>query len=155
MEIDGLVLFYNEDILKGANVDVPTTWIDVQNAVSKITVKEKDNIVTSAIALGTAENIEHFSDILGLMMLQNGTVLTKSLFSCVDTSSTTCAVEALTFYRKFAEEPNNTWDNTLENSIFAFAGGKVAMIIAPTWQALAIKEISPDLNFKTNSITKY
>lgn len=149
LEIDGLLLFYNEDILRGANVPVPKTWVDVQNAVPKLTVKNGNRIVTSAIALGTAENIEHFSDILGVMMLQNGTNLNKSLFACPDPNTTDCAVEALTFYRKFAAVPNNTWDDSLENSILAFAGGKVAMIFAPSWQAHVISEINPNLKFKT------
>ncbi len=149
LEIDGLLLYYNEDIIKSANVAIPTTWIEMQDIVPKITVKEKGRIITSAVALGTAENIEHFSDILTLMMLQNGTQLTKSLFSCADTSSNSCAVEALSFYRKFAEAPNNTWDETLENSIIAFAGGKVAMIFAPSWQVFTIKAMNPNLNFKT------
>jgi len=149
LEIDGIMLFYNEDILKGANVDVPKTWIDMQEAVGKLTVLEGTRVVTSAIALGTAENIEHFSDILSLMILQNGTNIKTSLFSCTDASSTTCAVEALSFYRKFAETGQKTWDDTLENSILAFTGGKVAMIVAPSWQAHVIKSIAPTLNFKT------
>lgn len=154
LEIDGLVLFYNEDILKSTNVSVPSTWEDVKNSVPKLTVKEKGRIVTSAIALGTAENIEHFSDILGLMLLQNGTKLTSSLNSCADSTSTTCSSEVMTFYRQFAETPNNTWDESLENSITAFATGKVAMIIAPSWQAYTIKEISKNssLNFKVAQV---
>jgi multiple sugar transport system substrate-binding protein len=149
--IDGLLLFYNEDILKSANVPVPSTWVDVQKAVPKLTVKEKGKIITSAIALGTAENISHFSDILGLMMLQNGTQLNKSFFSCADKNSSTCAVETLTFYRQFADKPNNSWDETLDDSIVAFAGGKVAMIFAPSWQFFTIKELAKNtnLNFKT------
>ncbi len=147
--IDGLVLFYNEDILKGANVTVPATWIDIQNALPKLTVKERGKIVTAGIALGTAENIEHFSDILGLMFLQNGTKLSQSLFSCSESSNTTCGTETLTYFRKFAETPNNSWDETLENSIVAFAGGKAAMIFAPTWQAFTVKQLNPTLNFKT------
>src|SRR3989338_107884 len=152
LEIDGLLLFYNEDILKGANVPVPKTWVDVQNSISKLTVKEDNRIITSAIALGVAENIEHFSDILGLMMLQNGTVLNKSLFICPDPKDTDCDIQALKFYRQFADPPNNTWDNSLENSVNAFAGGKVAMIFAPAWQANVIQIISPDLNFKTAKV---
>ena len=152
LEIDGLLLFYNEDILNGANVTVPLTWIDIQNSVSRLTVKEGNLIATSAIALGTAENIEHFSDILGLMMLQNGTKLYESLFSCSDAAETDCAVQTLKFYRMFAAPPSNTWDNSLENSIVAFAGGKTAMIIAPSWQALTINSINPDLNFKTAKV---
>ena len=152
LEIDGLVLFYNTDILEGANVAIPKTWVDVQNAVSKLTVKEENRIVTSSISLGTAENIAHFSDILGLMLLQNGTVLSKSLFSCADSSTVNCGVEALTFYRKFADEPNNTWDLTLENSLAAFAGGKTAMMLAPSWQAITVNTMNPDLNFKTAQV---
>ncbi len=151
LEIDGLMLIYNENILKGANVPVPVTWDDVQNAVPKLTVKQDNKIVTSAIALGTAENIENFSDILGLMMLQNGTQMVKSLFACADPSSTTCATDALTFYHKFSEVPNNSWDDTLDNSVVAFAGGKVAMVIAPSWQIFAIQQLAKNtgLQFKT------
>ncbi len=150
--IDGLLLFYNEDILKGANVAVPVTWVDVQNALPKLTVKEKGKIVTAGIAMGTAENVEHFSDILGLMLLQNGTILSKSMFSCADSATTTCGTETLTYYRKIAESPNNSWDETLDNSIVAFAAGKVAMIFAPSWEAPAIKILNPNINFKTAKV---
>jgi multiple sugar transport system substrate-binding protein len=147
--IDGLMLYYNEDILRGANVQVPQTWEQVRDAIGKITVKDAGKIVTATIAMGTAENVEHFSDILGLMMVQNGTKIEKSLLTCSDPAVTTCGVEALSFYRKFAEFPSNTWDDTMENSIVAFAGGRVAMILGPSWEAHAIKTISPTLNFKT------
>lgn len=148
LEIDGLVLFYNEDLLKSANVDVPKTWVDVQDAVEKITVKQGATLVTSAIALGLAENVEHFSDILALMMLQNGTRPQTSLTTCSDKNTKSCAVEALAFYHKFAEEPTATWNSQQENSILAFAGGTVAMVIAPTWQAHTITAINPTLPFK-------
>lgn len=150
LEIDGLMLFYNEDILKAANVSVPKTWVDVTDAVAKMTVKSSDKkIVTAGIALGTAENIEHFSDILGMMMLQNGTQLWSSLFSCSRNNTTNCGVETMTFYRSFAEDPLHSWDETMENSITSFAGGKVAIIFAPSWQIPAIKKLNPDLKFKT------
>ncbi|MBI3379489.1 extracellular solute-binding protein [Candidatus Gottesmanbacteria bacterium] len=169
--IDGLLLFYNEDILKANNIAVPKTWDEIQKIVvpGKLTVVENGKIVTAGIALGTAENIEHFSDILGLMFLQNGTKLEKSLFSCAtsstanildstnstsNSSSTTCGTETLAYYHKFAELPNNSWDETLENSIVAFAGGKVAIILAPSWEAFTIKELSKNsnLNFKTAKV---
>lgn len=150
LEIDGLMLFYNEDILKASNVSVPKTWTDVKDAVAKMTVKSSDKkIATAGIALGTAENVEHFSDILGMMMLQNGTQLWNSLFSCSRNNTTNCGVETMTFYRSFAEDPLHSWDETMENSITSFAGGKVAMIFAPSWEVAAIKKLSPDLKFKT------
>lgn len=152
LEIDGLMLFYNQDILSSANISVPQTWVDVSDTVAKLTVKDRESIVTSAIALGTAENIEHFSDILGLMLLQNGTRLNQSLFLCNNKDSTECSTEVIKYYRSFAEFPNNTWDENMENSILAFASGKVAMILAPSWQIANIKMINPNLNFKTSVV---
>ena len=36
----------------------------------------------------------------------------------------------------------------MDNSIYAFAIGRVAMIIAPSWRAFDVKQISPTLRFK-------
>lgn len=142
LEIDGLALFYNEEILSAAGFSRPTTWEEFQHQAFALTVKdESERIITSGAALGTANNIEHFSDILGLIMLQNGVDLKSP--------SSTEGVEALTFYRMFAEPPQNTWDETLDNSILAFAQGQVAMIFAPSWEVFVIKAMNPNLSFKT------
>lgn len=76
------------------------------------------------------------------MMLQNGASLV--------TPTGTEAEEALIFYRKFAtaSDPVYTWNDSLDNSVYAFATGKVAMILAPSWRAFDIKQLSPDLRFK-------
>ena len=74
--IDGLGLYINEDLFATAGVTPPTTWTEVISIVPRLTVKNGSTIVTSAIALGTATNVEHFSDILALMFLQNGASLT-------------------------------------------------------------------------------
>lgn len=141
LEIDGLALFYNESILKAAGYSPPTTWEEFQNQALALTVKdESGRIVTSGTALGTANNIEHFSDILGLIMLQNGVDLKNP--------NSTKGVEAFTYYRMFAEPPQNTWDETLDNSILAFAAGEVAMIFAPSWEVFVIQAMNPNLDFK-------
>ncbi|MBI4066751.1 extracellular solute-binding protein [Candidatus Gottesmanbacteria bacterium] len=154
LEIDGLVLLYNDDILKAQNITVPTDWENFQQAAITLTTPDSTTgkILNAGVALGSADNIDHFSDILGLMFLQNGTNLQDPLGPCTDPTSTTCAVDTLIFYRKFAELPNNTWDDTQDNSIVAFAGGKVAMIFAPTWQIFTIKQINPNLNLKVATV---
>lgn len=144
--IEGLGLYYNEDLFAAAGVTAPTTWEDVLNIVPKLTVKKDNAITTSAIALGTTGNVENWSDILATMMMQNGAKLTQP------TSKE--AEETLIFFRKFANpaDPVYTWNETLDNSIYAFAIGKVAMILAPSWRAFDIKEISsqanPNIRFK-------
>lgn len=143
MEIDGLGLYYNEDLFTAAGITTPpTTWEEVLNLVPKLTVKSDAAITTSAIALGTTGNVENFSDILATMMLQNGANLVEPTGKEAE--------ETLVFYRKFVTptDPVYTWNETLDNSIYAFSIGKVAMILAPSWRAFDIKQINPNLRFK-------
>lgn len=150
LSIDGLVLIYNEDLLKQAGiVSPPTVWLgdqnDMLNAVSKLTVKDSsNNLVTAGLAIGNATNVEHFAEIYSLLLLLNGGDLKK-----LDQPE---AVEALQLYRKFAEE--NLWTDAMPNSISAFVQGKVAMIIAPSWQILTIKGTNPDLKVKVVPVPK-
>lgn len=142
MMIDGLGLYYNTDILTAAGVSPPTTWPELLNVVPKLTVKTDTAIQKSAIALGTTGNIENFSDILALMMMQNGAKLINPTGKEAE--------DTLTFYRKFANptDPDYTWSDSMDNSVYAFATGKVAMMVAPSWRVFDVKQISPSLNFK-------
>ena len=140
--IDGLGLYINEDLFATAGVTPPTSWTEVINIVPRLTVKNGSTIVTSAIALGTTANVEHFSDILALMFLQNGASLT--------TLKGKEAEETLVFYKKFADpsDPLYTWSDGIDTSVSAFAAGRVAMILAPSWRAHDIKEMNPNVRFK-------
>ena len=142
LEIDGLVLIYNESLLKKVGiVSPPSTWDELTDAVARLTVKDKNGqLITSGIAIGTSSNIDHFSDIFGLMLAQNGGDITK-----LDQPE---AAGALEIYRKFAEPPNAFWDENMPNSTLAFIQEKVAMILAPSWQVLVIKNANPDINLK-------
>ena len=142
LEIDGLVLFYNNNMFKKAGISiVPTTWDDITEIVPKLTVKDATGkLITSGIAIGTTSNIEHFSDIFGLLLMQNGGSLSK-----IDQSE---GAGALEIYRKFAESPQNYWSDEMPNSITAFIQEKVAMIIAPSWEAIQIKNANPDIDMK-------
>lgn len=140
--IDGLGLYINEDLFATAGVTAPTTWTEVIDIVPRLTVKNGSTIVTSAIALGTATNVEHFSDILALMFLQNGASLTKLTGKEAE--------ETLVFYKKFADasDPLYTWSDGIDTSVSAFAAGRVAMILAPSWRAHDVKAINANLRFK-------
>ena len=141
LSVDGLVLMYNQELFKKAGiVSGPVIWEDVLDSVAKLTVKyQEGKIVTSGIALGTASN-RAYSDIFGLFLAQNGGDIRQL--------SRPEAAGALESYRRFAESDSATWDELMPNSVQAFAQEKVAMIIAPSWQALSIKAINPDLSIK-------
>lgn len=143
LEIDGLILVYNDDLLKRAGfTGPPKTWEDVVAYAAALSLKDADGkIITSGIAIGTASNVEHFSDIFGWMLLQNGGDLTKI--------SKDEGVDALQAYRKFAEPPNNVWDEDMPNSVTAFIGEKTAMVILPSWEVSLIQLVNPELKMKT------
>ncbi len=142
LEIDGLVLIYNDELLKKGGYTKPPSNLDEladPEFLSKFTFKnDSGKLQSSAIALGTTANIEHFSDIFGLMLLQNGTDI-----SHLDSPEAAGALES---YRKFAE--SGIWDETMDNSMAAFTKGNVAMIIAPSWEVLSISASNPDLKMK-------
>lgn len=142
LEIDGLVLIYNENLLKKAGIlTVPSTWDEITDIVPRLTVKDiQGNLITSGIAMGTTSNIEHFSDIFALLLIQNG--------GSIDKLDQQEAVGALEIYRKFAEAPQGYWNDEMPNSINAFIQEKVAMIIVPSWEALTIKTANPEIAMK-------
>lgn len=138
---DTLVLYVNEDIFQSdSTLKIPTTWDNLRQTAYKLTVRdERGNPTRAGIALGTAANVDNFSDILGLMILQNAGNPGKP-----DTEAVTSAIK---FYTLFGTQ-DRTWGDQLPNSTYAFATAKTAMMIAPSWRALEVKAISPQLNFK-------
>lgn len=140
--VDGLSLYWNEDIFRSAGIiGAPTTWQEAAQTASQLTVKDQfGNIKTSGIGLGTASNVDHFSDILALMIMQNG----GDLKNPTDKASS----DALDYFTQFAKGPNKVWDETLPATTVAFAGGNLAMYLAPSWRAIEIKNVNPLLNFK-------
>ncbi|OGD61838.1 hypothetical protein A2160_00910 [Candidatus Beckwithbacteria bacterium RBG_13_42_9] len=138
---DGLALYYNPRLFNQAGKNVPTSWEELRKTAINMTVYDaKGNIQTAGIALGTTNNVDNFSDILGLMLLQNG--------ADPKNPSGQLTEDALKFYTLFTTT-DRVWNETLPASTYAFATEKVAMIIAPSWKAFEIKETNPKLEFKT------
>lgn len=144
--IDGIGLYYNEDILRAAGIaNPPVTWQELAQDAIKLTVRGPEgNIRTAGVALGTAANVDHFSDVLALMILQNG----GDIKNPTDQRS----ADAMDYYTSFAKGENRSWDETQPQSTVAFVGGNLAMYFAPSWRAAEIKIQNPTLNFKIASL---
>lgn len=141
LEFDGLSLFYNTKIFDEAGKLPPDSWDKLRQTALDLTVKdETGKIKIAGVALGTTNNVDNFSDILGLMMLQNGANLSQPTGSLAE--------DALKFYTLFSTV-DKVWNQTLPASSYAFAMEKVAMIFAPSWRIYEIKQINPQLKFKT------
>ena len=141
---DGLALIYNKEMLKTANLSVPTTWSELRSVANQLTVpsnpseRSNTNITRGGLAIGNAGNVDNFSDILALLILQNGG-------NPADPSSK-YVTDAVTFYTNFAKQ-DKVWSDRLPNSTVAFARGEAAMILAPSWRIHDIQNLNPDLDF--------
>jgi len=135
LEFDALALYINQDIFT-ANPDlkIPTTWDNLRKTAHTLTSED-----IKGVALGTANNVDHFSDVIGLMILQNGG-------DPADPDKETVK-SALKFYTLFTSA-DKSWDESMPSSTYAFATAKVAMMFAPSWRAFEIKQLNPELDFK-------
>ena len=141
--IDGLALYYNEDILNAAGVAVPKSWNEFRDAAFRMTVADEQGVIrTAGAAIGGTGNVDHWSDIVGLLFLQQPGAK-------IDAPSDKNGADVLKFYTDFGRVARaRVWDGTFEPSTQAFAAGKVAFYFAPSWRAHELRQINPQLNFK-------
>jgi len=140
LEIEGLGLYVNDEIFRAAGKTSPVTWDELRKTAAELTVRDKQGkIKVAGVALGNTVNVDNWPDILGLMMLQNGVDLTAPTGKLAE--------DALEFYTVF-QTTYKVWDETLPPSTIAFAGGKVAMMLGPSWRAFEVAERNSELEFR-------
>ncbi len=142
LQIDTLSLYINRDLFQAAGLNAPTTWIEFGNDARQLTVKDdKNNIITAGAAMGTYSNITHAPDIISMLFAQDGV-------SPNDVSvNLQAASDALNYYSSFALPSANVWNETLDQSIKAFAYGSLAMYFGYSGDFFTIKSMSPSLSF--------
>lgn len=144
---DGLSLFYNKGMLETAGINPPKTWWGLQEAAIKLTDRnEAGRIKQAGAALGTTENVDHWSDIVGLMMKQNGVEILKN-----DSINNKKIQDVLAFYTLFKTK-YRVWDESLPPSTVSFAGGKLAFYFGPSWRIFDIEAINPNLKFEVTTV---
>ena len=157
--IDSLALFYNNELSSAIRLfKPPKTWSEFILDAKKLTIKKNDRIIQSGAALGTAKNTENATDILSLLMLQNGTEMVSS-----DKKSATfnvsqgteggkpvyLAARALNFYTSFAnpDKPTYMWNDNMPTSVRAFAQDKAVMMIHYSSIQSILKALNPTLSY--------
>lgn len=146
-EVDGLALYYNEEMLAGVGLGVPKNWQEFIDAAIKMTVKDSTGAIkTAGASMGTASNVDHWSDIVGLLLLQQPNVN----FSAVASPP---VAEILRFYTGFVTDPKKkTWDVNLPSSTDMFATGRLGFYFAPSWKAHELRAKNPNLKFKITTV---
>ncbi len=166
LETDGLALLYNTDMFASAGItSPPQTWTDIiQTDDPKLTKYNADgSIAVGGIALGTSTNVDNFSDILGLLFLQNNVEMVKNgqvnFQSEVNTQGRNLGADALDFYVSFAKKTASqpaVWSESLPSSTQAFATGQAAMIIIPSFRIpdviSLINQSGKTINFKVTPV---
>ena len=158
--IDTLALFYNKDLLYSANISQPPkTWEEFKDYVEKITrYDEAGNIIHSAAAIGTAENVNRSTDMLALLMLQSGVRMVNE-----DKSEAICdhvvypssgkpfspGKISLKFYTDFANPTKRvyTWNPRMHYSIDAFYEQLTTMMFNYSYNIETIYSKARYLNF--------
>jgi multiple sugar transport system substrate-binding protein len=160
LSVDSLALYYNKDIFNAQGITkAPSTWEEFKEDVRKTTkIDQSDNIIQSGAAIGTAYNINRSTDILGLLMFQNGVQMTDSsnteatfdnVIATGDGQGLRAGENALEFYTQFAKRNSSvyTWNPRMHYSVDAFYEGTSAMMINYSWQYNTIKNKNSKLNF--------
>ena len=146
LEIDGLALFYNEDLIKQAGIAIPTDWKQFSDAAFALTKKDvKGNIQIAGAALGSPSNVDHWNDIIGLLFFQQPEA---DLEHPADINQK--GADVLRFFTSFITDPTRkSWSESMESSTQAFYEGKLAFYFAPSWRAHDIRTANSQLHFKT------
>ncbi|MFA7252925.1 MAG: extracellular solute-binding protein [Patescibacteria group bacterium] len=153
----------------------PKTWTEFTDLAKALTLKSNQEIQQSGVAMGSS-NIRHSQDILNLLMLQNETKIVSddlkiATFNLpLETPRENPDIpgkRALDFYTAFnnPNSANYSWNDSLGNSLDAFANGKVAMIFAYNSDENYLKQKYPSFSYKkafvpqiseeTNKITDF
>ncbi len=164
LSVDTLVLYYNRDLLNNAGItQAPQYWNkEFQQNVKKMTKQDPvQGIVQSGIALGGSNNINRFSDVLSVLMMQNGATMMDGkqvMFNAIPPAGQdkkyNPGLEALRFYIDFSNPGKEvySWNESLPNSLEMFTSGKLAMMFGYSYDLATIKAQAPKLNFSISKL---
>jgi len=162
--VDTLVLFYNRDLLNNAGLPTPPKdWATFQNYIKTLTFfDENRNIAVVGTALGTSNNVRRSTDIVSLLMMQNGTVMQKNKNIYFHTipeifpdNTYHPGVEAVRFYTDFADPTREvyTWNKTRDDSLVEFSRNNVAFYLGYSYDIPEIIAASKgSVNFGISTI---
>ena len=160
LSFDTLGMYYNRSLLARSQIALPpTTWEEFISAVSvMVSLDDQLNIIRSAAALGTSDNIPHFFDIISLIMLQTGTEVATDrgdiVFASVDENGNMPGAQALSFYSTFSNpvKQTYTWDEEQLSALETFTQGDLGFYFGYYSDLEKIEQRAPHLDFSYTKI---
>ena len=159
LAIDTMAMFYNKDLFNNAGIaNPPEYWNrEFQQDVKKLSKQNnKGQIIQAGVALGGSDNINRSTDILAVLMMQNGAEMMRGTEVAFQTKPAgfqdknyNPGLDALRFYTDFANPAKEvySWNSTLGNSLDMFIDNKLAIIFGYSYMLEDIKARAPKLNF--------
>jgi multiple sugar transport system substrate-binding protein len=146
LDADTLGMFANTELFETAGMQVPSTWEEFVTTSRRLTVKDAETgkIKTAGAALGRYGNVTHASDIVSMLFVQQGIDIKKF----TDPQNVKRQETAIEFYTSFAKGEQRVWDETLDESVLAFARGDLALFFGYSWDVFRIQTINKNLRFK-------
>lgn len=146
LSMDTIVTYYNKDLTNNAKIFEPaSTWDRLQSQVTSnhLTITdEQGRLVQSGVALGTTTNLPYATDLLTLLMMQNGSpMITADRQAHLSDDN---SLQALRFFLSFAQakKSNYSWDETQTSARDAFIQGKVGYFFGTLADRAAIEASS-------------
>ncbi len=159
LSLDTLGLFYNEDLLRYANISFPPeTWTEFNSMVKNISLlNENGDFEQSGTALGTTNNITNSVDILMLLMFQNGVNLIRpdNRINLEESETQDLALEAINFYNDYSNPIKEvySWNENQDEAMEAFINGQVAFFFGYPYHLSQIQSrVTNKFNLKTAKI---
>ncbi|MBP7133857.1 extracellular solute-binding protein [Patescibacteria group bacterium] len=159
LAIDTLALYYNKDLLNAGGIaSPPETWTQFQEQVKKLTRLDQDGkLLQSAVGMGTSKNVQRSTDLLSILMIQNGAEMVGETGSITFQNIPPAlsgqreeppSYSALTFYTDFANPSKETytWDALQPDSLDAFVQGRTAFYFGYSYDLATIRARAPKLN---------
>lgn len=164
LSVDTLAMYYNRDLFNRAGITNPPAYWNrtFQENVRNLTRQDANqNIVQAGVAMGGADNIERSTDILSILMMQNGAEMMRNnqvtfqrIPEAMSGSDYNPGLEALRFYTDFASINKEvySWNESLPDSIEMFSQGNLAIMFGYSYHLDTIKSLSPRLNFSVSKL---
>ncbi len=155
LSLDTLAMIYNKDLVDSAGIaELPTTWDDFDADVARLRVEDAQGQLTQAAAAigGSNASIANATDILYLLMLQNGTEMTTPNYSSAvfanGNNNADPGLDAFNFYLQFSNpgSPYYTWDDSMGDAEDSFVQGKTAILFDYASAINDIKQKAPFLD---------
>lgn len=149
MSVDTMALFYNRSLLINSGIPLPaTTWTDIVNQAAKISkLDQTENLLQSAVALGSTNNIPNAFDIISLLMMQSGVQMERG--NTVYFGGQSNSLNAINFYLSFSQ-PNTisySWNDKQSSALDVFTAGKLAYFLGYSYHIPTITKTNPKLDY--------